>query len=391
MDELKKTYLSAILYGLIAGAVSVSVPLFLDSLGYSISNIGIILGIATLISGAIGIGIGAHSDVVGRKRLLSSTSALYSLCVFLLVPFKSVFAYVLSQAGAKFSSATLWNLFVTRITDLTKKRERGTHLGYYTASFGLAFACAHFIAGALLDSLGPDALFTLISLAGILLAASIFSFKEVKSEKKKHELSLEILKTRNGLANAIVSFMNGGQRSVIYGYAIYLFLAHEYSFGAAEIGFYCSIFLGIWGIASVFLGKISDSWGAMNTLVAGAIVNAAIWIGAAFLQSWEVFFTLMVAENLLYPLYGVSTVKISSILANKGNKGRDVSIFGYFDLLGSIASIFIAGILAEISFSCVFLLRAAMMLASAAVAFFFIKLGKDGGGEVPYKTEGMVA
>lgn len=389
MDELKKTYLSAILYGLIAGAVSVSVPLFLDSLGYSISNIGIILGVATLISGAVGIGIGAHSDVVGRKKLLASTSALYSLCILILVPFKSIFAYVLSQAGAKFSSATMWNLFVTRITDLTKKHERGRHLGYYTASFGLAFASSHFIAGALLDSIGADMVFLLISLAAIILTASIFTFREVKSEKKKHELSFELLKTRNGLANAIVSFMNGGQRSVIYGYAIYLFLAHQYSFTAAEIGFYCSIFLGIWGISSVFLGKVADSWGSMNTLVAGALINASIWIGAAFLQSWEVFFTLMIAENLLYPLYGVSTVKISSILAHKGNKGRDVSIFGYFDLMGAIVAIFIAGILAELSFSYVFLLRALMMLLSAAVAFFFIKLHEGGGREVPYKTEGI--
>ncbi|MBN2122571.1 MFS transporter [Candidatus Micrarchaeota archaeon] len=391
MDELKKTYLSAIIYGLIAGAGSVSVPLFLDSIGYSISNIGIILGIATLISGAIGIGIGAHSDVVGRKRLLASTSVLYSLSIFALVPLKSVFTYVFSQAGAKFSSATIWNLFITRITDLTKKHERGKHLGYYTASFAIAFASAHFLAGTIFDSLGPDTVFLLISFACIVLAASTLTFREAKSEKKKHELSLDILKTRNGIANAIVCFMNGGQRSIIYGYAIYLFLAHQYSFSAAEIGFYCSIFLGVWGISSVFLGKVADRWGSMNTLVAGALINGSIWIAAAFLQSWEVFFTLMVAENLLYPLYGVSTVKISSILAHKENKGRDVSIFGYFDLLGAIAAIFVAGILAEISFSYVFLLRAAMMLFSAAVAFFFIRLGEDGGREVPYKTEGMVA
>jgi DHA1 family multidrug resistance protein-like MFS transporter len=391
MDELKKTYLATILFGLIAGSVSVAIPLFLDSLGYSISNIGVILGIATLISGIIGIGIGAHSDVVGRKKMLSSVSALHALCIFILLPFKSIAAYIFSQSGAKFSSATLWNLFVTRLTDLTKKRERGKHLGYYTAAFALAFASAHFIAGSLLESLGADILFLLISLTGLLLAASIFTFKEVKSEKKKHDLSLSLLKTRNGLANAIVSFMNGGQRSIIYGYAIYLFLAHTYDFTPAQVGFYSAIFLGVWGISSFFLGKISDKFGSMNTLVVGALLNASIWIAAAFLQSWEVFFTLMVAENILYPLYGVSTVKISSVLAHRENKGRDVSIFGYFDTVGSITAIFIAGILAEISFSYVFLLRASFMIASAAVAFLFIRIKEDAPLEEAVKTEGMSA
>ncbi len=389
MDELKKTYLASLLFGLIAGSVSVTVPLFLDSLGYSISNIGIILGIAALISGIIGIGIGAHSDVVGRKKLLSSVSTLHALCIFILLPFKSIAAYIFSQSGAKFASATLWNLFVTRLTDLTKKHERGKHLGYYTAAFALAFASAHFLAGSLLEHLGADIVFLLISLTGILLAISIFTFKEVKSTKKKHDLSLNILKTRNGLANALVSFMNGGQRSIIYGYAIYLFLSHTYSFTPAEVGFYSAIFLGVWGISSFFLGKVSDKFGSMNTLVIGALINESILIAAAFLQSWEVFFTLMVAENILYPLYGVSTVKISSILAQKENKGRDVSIFGYFDTLGTISAIFIAGILAEISFSYVFLLRAAFMLASAAIAFLFIKIKEDGNIEEPVKTEGL--
>jgi MFS family permease len=391
MDELKKTYLATLLFGLMAGSVSVAVPLFLDSLGYSISNIGIILGIAALISGIIGIGVGAHSDVVGRKKMLSSISAIHAFCIFILLPFKSIGAYVFSQSGAKFASATLWNLFVARLTDLTKKHERGKHLGYYTSAFALAFASAHFLAGSLLESLGADMVFLLISLTGILLAISIFTFREVKSEKRKHNLSLSLLKTRNGIANAIVSFMNGGQRSIIYGYAIYLFLAHTYSFTPAQVGFYSAIFLGVWGISSFFLGKISDKFGSMNTLVIGALLNASIWIAAAFLQSWEVFFTLMVAENILYPLYGVSTVKISSVLAHKENKGRDVSIFGYCDTVGSITAIFIAGLLAEISFSYVFLLRASFMIASAAVAFLFIKIREDAPIEEAVKTEGLSA
>lgn len=389
MDELKKTYVAAILFGFIAGSVSVSVPLFLDSLGYSISNIGIILGVAALIGGLVGVMIGAHSDVVGRKKLLSGLGALHASCILILVPFKTVLSYVFSQAGAKFSSSTMWNLFLSRITDLTRKSGRGKHLGYYSCAFALSFAAAHFVAGSVLEEFGADALFLLISLTGLILAASVFSFREVKSGKERHTISLGPLKTKNGLANAIVSFMNGGQRSIIYGYAIYLFLAKTYSFTPAEVGFYSALFLGTWGASSYFLGRVPDRFGSMRTLVAGSLINGAIWITAAFLQSWEVFFTLMLAENVVYPLYGISTVKISSVLAHEKNVGRDIAIFGYCDTLGAISGVFIAGILAEISFSYVFLLRALFMILSAAVAYSFIKLREDADIVIPPKTEGV--
>lgn len=374
MHELRKTYIAAILFGLITGALSVSIPLFLDEQGFSLSSIGAILGVATLIGGLIGIYIGAHSDVVGRKKMISLVSGTYALCTFILIPFKTALAYVLSQSGAKFSSNTLWNLFLSRITDITKRSERGAHLGYYSAAFALAFAFAHVIAGWIFTAFSADAVFLAITLTSLALALFIFSFKEVRSKKEKRDLSLSLLKTRNGIANSIVSFLNGGQRTIIYGFAIYLFMSHTYSFNAQEIGLYTFIFLTIWGISSYFLGKYTDQVGSVKTLLLGSIINSAIWITLAFLQQWEVFFLLMLLENVTYPLYGVSTIKISSMLAHQENIGRDVSIFGHFDIMGAMVGVLIAGILAELSFSYVFLLRAAFLLSSGIIAYLFIKL-----------------
>jgi MFS family permease len=374
MDELRKTFIAAMLFGFISGAVSVSIPLFLDGQGFSLANIGSILAAATLIGGLIGIYIGAHSDVFGRKNLMSALGGLWAACTFMLIPFKTVLAYVLSQSGSKFSSGTLWNLFLSRITDLTKRNERGTYLGYYSAAFGLAFAFAHVATGYIFTNYGADSVFLFITIISILAAGFILSFKEVAKRREKLHLSLKTLKTRNGAVNAVVSFLNGAQRSIIYGFALYLFLAHAYGFTAEEIGFYSFIFLTVWGTSNYFVGKFTDRIGSINTLLYGSIINASIWVAAAYLQQWEIFFFLMVTENLTYPFYGVSTIKISSMLAHHENVGRDITIFGYFDILGAMAGVFIAGILAEASFSYVFLMRAATIISSALIAYFFINL-----------------
>ncbi len=377
MNELTKTYIAAILFGFIAGAISVSIPLFLDEQGISLANIGIILSLATLIGGLIGIYIGAHSDVVGRKSLMAALSGIWALSSLILIPFKNVFSYIGSQSGSKFSSATLWNLFLSRITDLTKSSERGKYLGYYSAAFGLSFAFAHLVAGAIFSQFGADAVFALAAVLSLLMAVFILTFKEVPSKKKARELSLRILKTKNGCANAIVSFLNGAQRSIIYGFVIYIFLAQTYSFTPEEVGFYTCIFLMVWGFSSYFLGKLTDQISSLKTLLYGSIINASIWVTVAYFQQWEIFFFLMIFENLTYPLYGVSTIKISSLIAHKENIGRDINIFGYFDILGAMCGVFIAGILAEMSFSYVFLTRAALILSSAIIAYFFITL-EDG-------------
>lgn len=374
MDELRKTFIAAILFGFIAGSISVSIPLFLDDQGFTLADIGSILAVATLIGGLVGIYIGAHSDVFGRKNLMSALGGLWAACTVILIPFKTILIYIISQSGSKFSSGTLWNLCLSRITDLTKRSERGTYLGYYSAAFGLAFAFAHLVTGFIFTNYGADTVFLFVTIIAIIMAGFILTFKEVKSKKQKIHLSLDILRTRNGAANAVVSLLNGAQRSIIYGFALYLFLAHTYSFSPEEIGFYTFIFLSVWGASSYFLGKFTDRIGSVTTLLYGSIINAAIWITVAFFQQWELFFFLMIFENLTYPLYGVSTIKLSSMLAHQENIGRDITIFGYFDILGAMLGVFFAGILAEMSFSYVFLLRAFTTIASGLIAYFFIKL-----------------
>ena len=57
--EKEKTILLALFYGIISGFISLGFPLYLDSLGYDLSSMGFLFGIATLLSALIGIALAA--------------------------------------------------------------------------------------------------------------------------------------------------------------------------------------------------------------------------------------------------------------------------------------------------------------------------------------------
>jgi hypothetical protein len=82
----------------------------------------------------------------------------------------------------------------------------------------------------------------------------------------------------------------------------------------------------------------------------------------------------MILDNVVYPLYGVNSAKLSSLIAHKENLGRDIAVFGYFHLIGMVFGLLVAGPLAAISFSLVFLARAAGLSIPALIALKFIKL-----------------
>ncbi len=377
MSELNKTYLAVALFGLSGGMLAVSMPLFLAQAGFSLPDIGVLLGVAALIGGLIGILLGAHSDVVGRKGIISFISLVSSLSSFILVLFKNIPSIIASQAGARFTGNVSWNLLLSRLTDLTKEAERGRHIGYFSAAFAFAYALGNLLGGVLYSNYGPDGVFLTTSWIALCAALLIyFTFSDTQPKKEKHQLSLSLLKTKNGIANSAISFFTGTQ-SITYGYAIYLFFASEYSFSPEQIGTLVGFLFGIWAVSTFLLGRISDRFGTVRTFAAGGFLNSAVWVLAAFFQQWELFLALMILDNVVYPLYGVNAAKLSSIIAHKENLGRDIAVFGYFHLIGMVFGLLVAGPLAAISFSAVFLARAAGLSIPALIALKFINLKEE--------------
>lgn len=371
--EFNKTLIFALLSGFVSAALSISIPLYLDSQGYSLPDIGFMLGMATLLAALLGIALAALSDHLGRRILISLYSVVSAAGTAVMAFIPSPVAFISGRAVSSFASSNQWNLLLARVSDLSRKENRAAKVGTYIAAFALSYSLSHPIAGALIDAFGFPALFATIIFFTLVLAAASMIFAEVGKRKHRVHLSLNVLKTMDGKLNMAVSFCTGFT-GIISMYVLYLFLASRYGFDATWVGLFIAATYIFWAAFSYLFGPLIDRNGVKKMMFLGALVNASAWFAAIYFQDFLPFLLLMVVDNITWPLYGLSAMKISTMLPEQENMGRDVSIFGFANTLGAIAASFLGGVLAAMSFGYVFAARAIAILAGASIVFFLMKV-----------------
>ena len=371
--ETNKTLLFTLIYGFVFASLAITIPLYLDSIGYSLSEMGVVLGTAALLSSFIGIGLAALGDRFGRKFLLSLYPAASALGTGLIASFASLPAIILGNSLWDFAKNNTWNTVLARISDLSRKENRGFAVGLFSAAFALTYALSHFIAGSMISSLGFFTTFSIIIAASLSMSALALLFKETANSNHRLSLSLGILKTRNGFLNFLLSFFTG-LSDIVYIYVIYIFFKYHFGLDAEQTGFFLALAFLLWPVASYFSGPLVDRYGIKRSMAFGALVNGLLWVAALFFQEFWPFMLIITLDAIFWPLYSVGGQKLSSIIPKKENIGRDVSIFGVAYVLGIIAASFAGGFLAEISFSLVFAVRAAVMLLAGLIVFFLMKI-----------------
>jgi len=371
--EFNKTLVFALLSGVVSAALSISIPLYLDSIGYSLPDIGFMLGMATLISALLGIALAALSDHLGRRILISFYSVVSAGGTAIMAFVPSPVAFISGRALSSMAGSSQWNLLLARVSDLSKKENRAAMVGIYIAAFALAYSVSHLIAGMFIDAFGFPALFAAIVAATLILAGVALLFSEVGKRKHRFHLSLNVLKTMDGKLNMVVSFCTGFT-SIISSYVLYIFLASRYGFDATGVGLFIAVTYIFWAAFSYIFGPMIDRNGVKKMMLLGALLNAAAWFAAIYFQDFLPFLLLMVVDNITWPLYGISAQKLSTVLPEEENMGRDVSIFGFANTAGAIAASFLGGALAAMSFGYVFAARAVAILAGALIVFFLMKV-----------------
>lgn len=371
--EFKKTLVFALVSGFVSAVLSMAIPLYLDSLGYSLPDIGYILGFATVLSALIGIALAALGDHLGRRLLIIFYSGAMAAGTAIMAFIPSPIAFIAGRAISSFAGNNQWNTLLARVSDLSRRENRAAMVGAYTAAFAFSYSVSHLIAGAIIDNLGFIAAFSAGILAILLLAGIAFLFVEVGKRKHRFHLSLNVLRTTNGKLNMLVSFCTGFT-NIAYMYVMYLFFTHHYGFDATQTGFFIAATFLIWSVSSYLLGPYIDRKGLKKAVFAGALLNAAAWSAAIWFQDLFPFLLILVLDNITWPLYGLGVTKISTIIPEQENIGRDVSVFGFAHICGTIAASFLGGVLAEMSFGYAFAARALAVLLGGSIVFFLMRL-----------------
>lgn len=271
-------------YGLVASLLSV----YLDSIGVSLANIGIIFSLGIIIGGLIRIPFGTLIDNVGRKRFILFSMLGYPIFSFGLFFASNMYHFVGLNVLLEISAAIFWVAFSAYYLDSMDKGSEGTEMAVRnTVSFGVG-AITPLLAGLIVDILNFRYLFLIGGVIGLFAIPIALLLKDNKHNitQKSMTSEYETLLNKKGIHTILILVI--ALNAVIALWYIYMpIYLHDLGFSLGMIGAIIAAFNGVSALIQIPLGKLIDNLPARYLIVPGFFIA---WIfGLFFLATKRVF------------------------------------------------------------------------------------------------------
>lgn len=369
------------------GLIMPFLPRYAKSYGATKSQIGMMMGLFSIVrifSSPLG---GRLADKVGRKPLMVGGMALYTIVMFLFGTADSVPEVFLYRGAQGFASGLIWPVTYAYVGDIVKESKRGKAMGLYSMSFASGNAVGPILGGVIAVNFNYSLAFYFTSLLALISAILLFvGIKEsyerasTKSRSKKSIFDVKKFKLseitkhpKTFLALTIGSF------TVFFGLAMVypmlpIFANEVLGMGDLKIGFIWAVM----GFTQLFVmfpaGSLADRVGRKKLIVSGSLISA-IFCGAISLSIGFLSLAIIVS---LYTL-GRSMARPSfpafiTSLTPKKFRGTGMGIYTFAQNMawagGSTASGFIADLIG-IKFP--FLFALIIGVIGAFLIFFKVK------------------
>lgn len=318
------------------------VPVYLDSIGFSVLLIGLLEGFAEFITGLSKGYFGKMSDEKGARLPFVRLGYFLSACSkpmmgLLVYPLWIFFARTTDRLGKGLRTAARDALLSEQATPATKARVFGFHRGWDTAGAIagplLALLFLYFFPGEY------KTLFFIAFIPGIVSVAFLFLLKE----KRKPQTS-----ARGGFFSffSYWKIASPPYRRLVTGLLlfalfnssdVFLLLRAKQITGMDDITIMAYVFYNIvYALASYPMGVLADRLGMRKIFIAGLVLFAITYAGFAFAtQSWMVF-----ALFFCYGLYAAATEGIAKAwITNLAHGERTATAVGFFTSCQSICAL----------------------------------------------------
>jgi MFS family permease len=307
---------------------------------------------------------GRFSDVFGRKRILVGGWLLALPVPILLIEAPSWSWVLAANALLGISQGLTWSTTVIMKIDLAGPKNRGLAMGLNEFAGYLAVAASALATGYLASRYGlrpaPFYLGIALALAGLLLSAVAVretrghtrheAQRETKgaseaSPSARRVFALTSFLDRNLAAVTQAGLVNNLNDGIAWGLFPLLFAA--WGMSLAQVGWLAAIYPGIWGVAQLFTGTLSDRIGRKGLIVGGMWTQAA---GLAVTALSHAFVGFAVGGVVL----GIGTAMVyPTLLAAVGDVARPawrasaVGVYRLWRDLGYALGALLAGIVAD--------------------------------------------
>jgi MFS family permease len=285
-------------------------------LGASDTELGLLSGIAfALFYSVLGVPIGRWADRGSRVRIITTTTALWSIMVMLSASARSFVQLLLIRVGVAVGEAGCMPPAYSLIADHFERAERPQAVAIYLLGGSLSAVIAYFCAGWLNQTYGWRTMFIVVGFPGIALAALAgLTLREPRSERRAGEAEtlvftehrIEQAVRGNSPATSPVSLRHTMQYlwsnrtfrhllvclclNYFFGYGIFqwqpAFFVRSYGLHSGELGTWFALSYGVGGLLGTYCGgQWASSYAAHNEhlqLVVVAFVFSSFGFISAF-------------------------------------------------------------------------------------------------------------
>jgi MFS family permease len=267
------------------------------------TQLGFLSGIAfALFYSTLGIPIARWADRGNRVTIISLTTALWSVAVALCGMAGSFAQLLLIRVGVAVGEAGAFAPGLSLIADYFNRSERPRAVAIYTLAGPLSAALGYLLAGQLNERYGWRAMFLLMSVPGLILAAAArFTLKEPRqlnaSPASPHSSQPSVREVCRTLS-ANITFRHlllclSLQFFFSYGILQWQpsFFIRSHGFTSGQVGTWFALIYGIGGVLGTYLGgEIASRYAARNErlqlrAVAVAMAGCAVLLVCAYVAS----------------------------------------------------------------------------------------------------------
>jgi DHA1 family tetracycline resistance protein-like MFS transporter len=364
------------------GIIIPLLPFYAQTFGASPLVIGLLFAsfsVSQLIASPL---LGHWSDTWGRRPVLT-VSLLGTVVSFVMLALAHSLAMLFAArivdglSGGNITTARAY------IGDIATDENRAKYFGFLGAAFGLGFIIGPGLSGlfAHLSYTAPIWAAAAITLAAMLLAWLWLpeTVHRVHADAGSPWRALHELGTRASLRTLFAIDFLYWASFAVYQSTFALFGARRFGFDAPHIGYILAAF-GVLGVIvqGAMVGPIVKRIGEKHALIAGLIIAALSWAGAAVVYSVPLFLLMLVPSAFGLGFCTPSLVSLVSGAAGRHEQGRVQGAAGALESLGrTIGPVWGNGLLQVFGEGAAYGSAAVVMIATALLTTRYTPRGSS--------------
>jgi len=326
------------------GILAVVVPLYTRGLGFSLSEIGGVMGSFWVGTALVKVFAGRHSDLVGRRPYLAGTLALAAVLKLLYLVVRQPVPFLVLMAAEGLARGLYSATRSPLITELTPAERRGSAFGLIGAVSVAGSSLGNLSAGRMLADAHLSWLFvSMAALLGVTAVAVYFWLPDVTASGIPLKLRELLSIPRPIYRLAIVDFLQNFATAPWFALVIPFYITESLGRPAMALGtlFFVGSLLGAgWGTAG---GLLSDRWNPafLFTLVSALAVAAcfAQLCFSTFLPFVVLYLVLSSFLSMSYPALEV----VDAAFVRQQARGFDFGVISLAVSLGAFLGNLVVG------------------------------------------------